>query len=168
MVLESKHKDHRKPMNSGRAKTFIEQVGILKWALRRSLTLMAVNPHCCCTGHLIDLKVGQSNQISTTITQNPGKANVLIVCGNITCRMAPIVRHLYDRMEKPNWVIALGSCAVGGGLFHYSYAIAREVESIVPIDVFVPGCPVSREALMDALDKVVQKASEKDEYVLSK
>jgi NADH:ubiquinone oxidoreductase subunit B-like Fe-S oxidoreductase len=142
--------------------------GVSKWAVKRSLTLMVLNPHSCCTGHLIDLKVGQSNQITTTITQNPGKANVLILCGNVTCRMAPVIRHLYEHMEKPNWVIALGSCASGGGLLHYSYPVVREVRHIVPVDVFVPGCPVSRRGLRDALDKIVQKASREGDYVLRK
>ena len=132
---------------------------LFKWALKRSLTLMIINAQSCCTGHLKDLKVGQSNQISGVITQNPGRANVLILCGTITHRMGPIIRHLYDQMEKPSWVIALGSCAAGGGVMHSSYAVSRDLKKIVPVDVFVPGCPVSREGLMDALDKIVQKAS---------
>lgn len=132
---------------------------LFKWALKRSLTLMIINAQSCCTGHLKDLKVGQSNHISGVITQNPGRANVLILCGVITYRMGPIIRHLYDQMEKPSWVIALGSCATGGGVMHYSYAVSRDLKKIVPVDVFVPGCPVSREGLMDALDKIVQKAS---------
>ena len=152
--LEKKQKSIKESVES-----FQVSDALFKWALRRSLTLRIVNAQSCCTGHLKDLKVGQPNQISGVITQNPGRANVLILCGAVTHRMGPIIRHLYDQMEKPSWVVALGSCAAGGGAMRYSYAVARDLNKIVPVDVFVPGCPVSRESLIDALDKIVQKAS---------
>jgi NADH:ubiquinone oxidoreductase subunit B-like Fe-S oxidoreductase len=132
---------------------------LLGWAQKRSLTLLVVNLQSCCAGHLKDLKIGQPDQVGGGITQNPGRANVLIVCGIVTHRMAPVIRYLYDQMEKPSWVIAVGSCASGGGILHYSYAVSRDLSKIVPVDIFVPGCPVVREALVDALDKIIQKAS---------
>ena len=130
-----------------------------RWAQKRSLTLLVVNAQSCCTGHLKDLKIGQSNQVGGIVTRNPARANVLILCGTVTHRMAPVIRDLYDQMEKPSWVVALGSCAAGGGVTHYSYAVSRDLTNIIPVDIFVPGCPVSREGLMEALDKIILRAS---------
>lgn len=132
---------------------------LFKWSLKRSLTLMVLNSRSCCAGHLEDLKTAQLNQLSSIVTQNPGRANVLILCGAITHRMGPVIRQVYDQMEKPNWVIALGSCASGGGMMHYSYSIVRDLRTIIPVDVFVPGCPVSRDSLISALNQIVQKSS---------
>jgi len=130
---------------------------LFKWARKKSATLMVVNSWSCCTEHLKELKTSQSSQIGGVITQNPCHANVLVLCGAVTHKMAPVIRHLYDQMEKPNWVIALGSCASGGGVTHYSYTVSRDLRKILPVDVFVPGCPVTREGLIEALDKIVKK-----------
>ena len=130
---------------------------LFKWARKKSITLMVVNPWSCCTEHLKELKTSQSSQIGSVITQNPCYANVLVLCGAVTHKMAPVIRHLYDQMEKPNWVIALGSCASGGGVTHYSYTVSRDLRKILPVDIFVPGCPVTREGLIEALDKIVKK-----------
>ncbi|KAK6634860.1 putative NADH dehydrogenase [ubiquinone] iron-sulfur protein 7, mitochondrial [Polyplax serrata] len=78
----------------------------------------------------------------------PKQADLIIVAGTLTNKMAPALRKVYDKMENPKWVISMGSCANGGGYYHYSYSVVRGCDRVVPVDVYVPGCPPSAEALL--------------------
>lgn len=88
---------------------------------------------------------------------SPRQSDVMIVAGTLTNKMAPALRRLYDQMPDPRWVISMGSCANGGGYYHHSYAVVRGVDRIVPVDIFVPGCPPTAEALMHGILKLHQK-----------
>ena len=94
---------------------------------------------------------------SEVFRSSPRQADLMIVSGRVARKMAPIVKRLYDQMADPKWVISMGSCANGGGYYHYSYAVVRGCDRIVPVDIYVPGCPPTAEALIYGILQLQKK-----------
>ena len=88
---------------------------------------------------------------------SPRQSDVMIVAGTLTNKMAPALRKVYDQMPEPRYVISMGSCANGGGYYHYSYAVVRGCDRIVPVDIYIPGCPPTAEALIYGLLQLQKK-----------
>ncbi len=125
---------------------------LVKWARRRSLMPATFGLACCAiemmaTGaaHYDLARFGME-----TFRASPRQADLMIVAGRVSQKMAPVLRTIYDQMMEPKWVISMGVCASSGGMFN-NYAIVQGVDQVVPVDVYAPGCPPGPETLLHAI-----------------
>jgi NADH dehydrogenase (ubiquinone) Fe-S protein 7 len=114
---------------------------ITNWARQSSLWPLTFGLACCAIEmmHLSAPRYDQ-DRLGIIFRASPRQADVMIVAGTLTNKMAPAMRQVYDQMPDPRWVISMGSCANGGGYYHYAYSVVRGCDRIVPVDIYVPGC----------------------------
>ena len=132
---------------ANQTRTTLDQVA--NWARQGSLWPMTFGLACCAVEmmHLSTPRYDQ-DRLGIIFRASPRQSDVMIVAGTLTNKMAPALRQVYDQMPEPRWVVSMGSCANGGGYYHYSYSVTRGCDRIVPVDIYVPGCPPTSEALM--------------------
>ena len=122
---------------------------LFAWARTGSLWWMTFGLACCAVEMIhVNMPRYDMERFGVAPRASPRQSDVMIVAGTLCNKMAPALRKVYDQMAEPRWVISMGSCANGGGYYHYSYSVVRGCDRIVPVDIYVPGCPPTSEALL--------------------
>ena len=132
---------------------------VANWANSGSLWPMTFGLACCAVEMMIHAGGPRYDvdRFGMLFRPSPRQSDLMIVAGTLCNKMAPALRKVYDQMAEPRWVLSMGSCANGGGYYHYSYSVVRGCDRIVPVDVYVPGCPPTAEALLYGLLQLKQK-----------
>ena len=131
---------------------------IINWARTGSLHWMTFGLACCAVEMMhTSMPRYDAERFGIAPRASPRQSDVMIVAGTLTNKMAPALRKVYDQMPEPRYVISMGSCANGGGYYHYSYSVVRGCDRIVPVDIYVPGCPPTAEALLYGLLQLQRK-----------
>ena len=131
---------------------------VMNWARTGSMWPMTFGLACCAVEMMhagaarYDL-----DRFGIIFRPSPRQSDVMIVAGTLCNKMAPALRKVYDQMAEPRWVVSMGSCANGGGYYHYAYSVVRGCDRIIPVDVYVPGCSPTAEALIYALIQLQKK-----------
>ena len=131
---------------------------LINWARTGSLMWMTFGLACCAVEMMQSAMPRYDlERFGFAPRGSPRQSDVMIVAGTLTNKMAPALRKVYDQMPEPRYVISMGSCANGGGYYHYSYSVVRGCDRIVPVDVYVPGCPPTAEALLYGIIQLQNK-----------
>ena len=131
---------------------------VVNWARTGSLWWMTFGLACCAVEMMhTSMPRYDLERFGVVPRASPRQSDVMIVAGTLTNKMAPAMRKVYDQMAEPRWVISMGSCANGGGYYHYSYSVVRGCDRIVPVDIYVPGCPPTAEALLYSILQLQKK-----------
>jgi len=133
--------------NKGYLTTTTEE--LFNWARTGSMWWMTFGLACCAVEMMhTSMPRYDAERYGFAPRASPRQSDVMIVAGTLCNKMAPALRRVYDQMPEPRYVISMGSCANGGGYYHYSYSVVRGCDRIVPVDIYVPGCPPTAEALL--------------------
>ena len=131
---------------------------LVNWARTGSMWPMTFGLACCAIEMMYAGAARYDlDRFGVVFRPSPRQSDVMIVAGTLCNKMAPALRRVFDQMSEPRWVISMGSCANGGGYYHYSYSVVRGCDRIVPVDIYVPGCPPTAEALLFGILQLQKK-----------
>ncbi len=135
---------------------------MVNWARKSSLWPMPFGLACCAIEMMASVapRFDLARFGAEVFRFSPRQSDLMIVAGTLTYKMAPVARKIYDQMPEPKWVIAMGACAISGGVFN-TYSVVQGIDEILPVDVYLPGCPPRPEALIHAIMEI-QKKIEKE------
>lgn len=131
---------------------------LVSWARSGSLWPVTFGLACCAV-EMMHAAASRYDidRFGVVFRPSPRQSDVMIVAGTLCNKMAPALRKVYDQMADPKWVISMGSCANGGGYYSYAYSVVRGCDRIVPVDIYVPGCPPTAEALVYGIIQLQNK-----------
>ena len=136
---------------------------LFEWAHSGSLWPMSFGLACCAVEMMHAAAARYDlDRFGIMFRASPRQSDLMIVSGTLCNKMAPALRKVYDQMAEPRWVISMGSCANGGGYYHYSYSVVRGCDRIVPVDIYVPGCPPTAEQLVYGIIQLQNKISHRN------
>ena len=143
-------------LDKGMVTTTVDTV--INWAKTGSLWPMTFGL-ACCSVEMMHAGAARYDidRFGMLFRPSPRQSDLMIVAGTLCNKMAPALRRVYDQMSEPKYVISMGSCANGGGYYHYSYSVVRGCDRIVPVDIYVPGCPPTAEALLYGIMQLQRK-----------
>nr|YP_010632201.1 NADH dehydrogenase subunit 10 [Cryptocaryon irritans]WBP62317.1 NADH dehydrogenase subunit 10 [Cryptocaryon irritans] len=145
---------------------------IVSWSRQGSFWPLTFGLACCAL-EMMHATVSRYDfdRFGVIFRASPRQADLIIVAGTLTNKMAPALRKLYEQILDPKWVLSMGSCANGGGYYHYSYSVVKGCNRIIPVDIYIPGCPPTAESLMFGviqLQKILYRQIDEEELVHKK
>ena len=161
MGLEKQENDLIIDQGAGFVITSIDK--LVNWARSGSLWPVTLGLACCAIEMMHSSAARyDADRFGVFYRASPRQADVMIVAGTLVNKMAPALRKVYDQIAEPKWVISMGSCANGGGYYHDSYSVVRGCDQIIPVDIYVPGCPPTAEALLNGIIELQRKIKNTD------
>ena len=136
----------------------VKLLALVNWSRAGSVWPLTFGLACCAV-EMIQSAMSRYDldRFGILLRASPRHSDLIIVAGTLTNKMAPTIRRLFEQIPDPKWVVSMGSCANGGGYYHYSYSVVRGSDRIIPVDIYVPGCPPTAEALIFGLIQIQGK-----------
>ena len=130
---------------------------VVSWARQGSFWPLTFGLACCAV-EMMHATVSRYDfdRFGVIFRASPRQSDLIIVAGTLTYKMSPALRRIYEQVSNPKWVISMGSCANGGGYYHHSYSVVKGCNRIIPVDLYIPGCPPTAEALFFGVLKLQQ------------